>query len=135
VALRRYRWAVVVVVAVACGALLNEGLKDAFARERPTVVPHLMRVSSASFPSGHSMLAAILYPTLGELIARLMPSGRARTFLVGLGIGLAVAVGATRVYLGVHYPSDVLAGLTMGLAWALTCGLAARFLQRRQVAP
>lgn len=117
--------------ATAGGGLLAAGLKGLFARARPDVVPHLDEVSSASFPSGHSMLSAVVYLTLGALLARLTARRRERLFVLSVALGLTGLVGATRVYLGVHYPSDVLAGWAAGLAWALAWWTGAAYLQRR----
>jgi len=112
---------------------LNELLKEAYARERPDVVPHLMGASDPSFPSGHTMISAVLYPTFSELLGRLVHSKRVRFYLMGVAIATAFLVGLSRVYLGVHYPSDVLGGLVAGFAWALVCGIVARILQRHRV--
>ena len=124
---RRYDALVLVVVATAGGGLLGEGLKWWFARKRPEIVPHLVNVGSASFPSGHSMLALVTYLTLGALLARFIPHRRSRVYCVVVSL----LVGLSRVYLGVHYPTDVLAGWSAGLAWALPCWLVARYLQYR----
>jgi undecaprenyl-diphosphatase len=127
-------WAALFVGVAVLGSWgLNEGLKDWFARERPTIVPHLMTATEPSFPSGHTMISATLYPTLAELFGRLLTRRRARVYLMGLAIGLAGLVGFTRVYLGVHYPTDVVAGLCLGLGWALLCGIVARWLQKRHL--
>jgi undecaprenyl-diphosphatase len=132
----RYDAIVLVVIATAGGGLLGEGLKWWFARERPAIVPHLVKVGSASFPSGHSMLALVTYLTLGALLARFVPRRRSRMYCVVVSLLLALLVGLSRVYLGVHYPTDVLAGWSAGLAWALLCWLVARYLQYRgQVKP
>lgn len=128
---RRYPAAALVLVAVVGGALLSGGLKDAFARPRPAVVPHLTAVSNASFPSGHAMLSAVVYLTLGALLARLVAARWAKAYFVAVAVGVTALVGASRVYLGVHYPSDVAAGWAAGLAWAILCWLIARRLQRR----
>jgi len=127
----RYDAMVLVVIATAGGGLLGEGLKWWFARERPAIVPHLVHVGSASFPSGHSMLALVTYLTLGALLARFIPRRRSRTYCVTVSLVLALLVGLSRIYLGVHYPTDVLAGWSAGLAWALLCWLVARYLQYR----
>jgi undecaprenyl-diphosphatase len=127
----RYDGIVLVVVAAMGAGLLGEGLKWWFARARPEIVPHLVHVGSASFPSGHSMLAVVTYLTLGALLARFIPRRRSRTYCVVVSLVLALLVGISRVYLGVHYPSDVLAGWSAGLAWALLCWLVARYLQYR----
>jgi undecaprenyl-diphosphatase len=127
----RYDAVLLVVVATAGGGLLGEGMKWWFARARPAIVPHLVNVGSASFPSGHSMLALVTYLTLGALLARFVPRRRTRTYCVAVSLVLALLVGLSRVYLGVHYPTDVLAGWSAGLAWALFCWLGARYLQYR----
>ena len=123
--------AVLVIVASAGGGLLSVGLKQVFARHRPTIVPHLITVDSLSFPSGHSMAAAVIYLTLGALLARFAVRRRTRIYVIGLSFALTFLIGASRVFLGVHYPSDVLAGWSAGLAWALLCWLVARYLQYR----
>jgi undecaprenyl-diphosphatase len=128
---RRPRSAALLVVAVAGGVIIGTLLKDLYERPRPDVVPHLVEVLSESFPSGHSVVAAVVYPTLGAVLARVTESARVRIYLVAVGVLLALVVGVTRVYLGVHYPSDVLAGWTVGFAWALACWLAVRALQQR----
>lgn len=130
---RRPGAALFVTIAMLGAGLLNEVLKDAFGRERPAVVPHLMGASDLGYPSGHTMVSAVLYPTMAELLGGLVAQRRARFFLMSLAILTALLVGFSRVYLGVHYPSDVLGGLSAGFAWALVCGIAARLLQRRHV--
>lgn len=106
-------------------------LKASYGRVRPTEVVALDPPGGLSFPSGHSMISTTLYLTLAVLVARALPHRRLRIFAVAVGAGLAVMIGVSRVYLGVHYPTDVLAGWTVGLAWALTCGLLARWLAGR----
>ncbi|MFM8270977.1 MAG: phosphatase PAP2 family protein, partial [Gemmata sp.] len=113
------------------GTLLSSLLKSAYDRPRPDLVPHLTHVSTSSFPSGHAMLSAVVYLTLGALLARLSSKRRAKVFFVGTAILLTLMVGATRVYLGVHYPTDVVAGWCAGVAWATLCWLVARYLQHR----
>jgi len=120
-----------VTMAAAGGGLLNTVMKQLFGRDRPDVVPHLVAVTSPSFPSGHSMLAAIVYLTLGALLARFAARRRTRVYILTVALFAAFLVGASRVYLGVHYPSDVLAGWCAGLVWALVCWLTARYLQKR----
>lgn len=112
------------------GALLSFALKSFFSRPRPDLVPHLSHVYTSSFPSGHAMLAAAVYLTLGSLLAAVMPSPKLKVYVLGVAIVLTTFVGISRVYLGVHYPTDVLAGWLAGLVWALACWLAARWLQR-----
>lgn len=128
---RRYRTALFVLLATIGGVMLGHGLKVMFGRERPTIVPHLMEESSLSFPSGHSMMSSVVYLTLGALLARSVPRRREKIYLVTAAAGLSVAIGISRVYMGVHYPTDVLAGWSAGTAWALFCGVVAWWLQRR----
>ena len=127
------RTALLVFVASAGGWLLNSLLKELFQRPRPEVVPHLSEVMSLSFPSGHAMTSAAVYLTLGALRdARSRPAGRRRMYCMGFAMFLAGIVGVTRVYLGVHYPTDVLAGWLVGLSWALLCWLVERAIERRR---
>jgi undecaprenyl-diphosphatase len=128
---RHGRLLVLTLVASVGGALLSVVLKELFGRDRPTVVPHLAHVTSPSFPSGHSMLSAVVYLTLGVMLARTTDVWRVRIYLVSTALALSVLVGLTRLYLGVHYPTDVLAGWLAGFAWAVGCALAARALERR----
>ena len=123
--------AVLVVAAIGGGMIGSAALKLGFDRPRPDLVPHGMRVYTASFPSGHAMLSAVTYLTLGALLARAHASGRVKLFFLGLAVLLTVAIGASRVFLGVHWPSDVLAGWCVGAAWAGLCWYAALLLQRR----
>lgn len=129
--LRRYSAAAFVVVAATGGGLLSVALKHVFARTRPDVVPHLVTVEGLSFPSGHSMAAAVIYLTLGALMARFAARRRIRAYVIAISLGLTGLIGITRVCLGVHYPTDVLAGWAAGLGWALLCWLVARYLQYR----
>ncbi len=94
-------------------------------------MPHLVKVEGLSFPSGHSMAAAVIYLTLGALMARFAARRRIRIYVIAISLGLTFFIGITRVYLGVHYPSDVLAGWAAGLGWALVCWIVARYLQYR----
>lgn len=128
---RRVRLAALVLTAVLGGWGLNELMKVAFNRPRPEVVPHLVEVSSYSFPSGHSMLSAILYTTLAALLARVQPTRRLRLYVLAVGVVLMVLVGCSRVYLGVHYPSDVLGGWCIGVGWSLAVAVVAAKLQAR----
>jgi len=127
----RYRTTGLVVVAIGGAFLLSMGLKLAFSRPRPDLVSHVAYVYTSSFPSGHSMMSAATYLTLGALLARAQPGHAIKAYLLGLAVALTLAVGISRVYLGVHWPTDVLAGWTLGAIWALLCWLTARWLQVR----
>jgi len=114
------------------GTLVSSSLKYLFSRPRPDIVPHLSIVSTSSFPSGHSMLAAVIYLTLGALLAASATRTAVKVYVLGVAVLLTVIVGVSRVYLGVHYPTDVLAGWMAGLTWSLLCWLVARWLQRHR---
>lgn len=128
---RRYRVALLIAVATAGGQGLNWALKYAFARERPDATLHLVEVRSPSFPSGHTMAASIFYLTVGALLARTMRRRREKVYVMTCAAILTIAVGFSRVYLGVHYPTDVLAGWSAGAAWAILCWSIADWLARR----
>ncbi len=113
------------------GRLLNELLKVLFDRPRPDPALWLTQVRSPSFPSGHAMDSAIVYLTLAAILARLVQPSARKLGVLGLALLLSLLVGVSRVYLGVHYPTDVLAGWTAGLAWAVLCWLVASYLQER----
>lgn len=123
--------ALLLLASVAGGLLGSHLLKDVFERPRPDVVPHRVVVSSASFPSGHSMQAAATYLTLGAILARVQKRRRLRAYILALAAFLTLLVGFSRIYLGVHWPTDVLAGWTAGGVWAFLCWAVALKLQRR----
>jgi undecaprenyl-diphosphatase len=110
--------------------MLSTGLKMGFERPRPDLVPHATQVYTASFPSGHAMLSAVTYLTLGALLSRVQRRRRVKAFFLGLALTLTLLIGLSRVYLGVHWPSDVLAGWCIGAAWASLCWFVALQLQR-----
>ena len=128
---RKRAAAMLVLVAVGGGTALSTLLKLAFHRPRPDLVPHAVEVYTASFPSGHAMLSAVTYLTLGALLARVQAGWRVRAFVMGLSIMTTLLIGVSRVYLGVHWPTDVLAGWCIGSAWAMLCWLVALGLQRK----
>ncbi|MCE9669099.1 phosphatase PAP2 family protein [Myxococcus stipitatus] len=131
---RRYRTLLLVLAATVGGTVLNGLLKHFFSRPRPSVVPHLAEVMTTSFPSGHAMLSATVYLTLGGLLAQLTEHPRLKVYLLTVSLLVSCLVGLSRVYLGVHYPTDVLGGWVAGLAWALVTALGARALRRRSPA-
>jgi undecaprenyl-diphosphatase len=128
---RRYRAALFASVAVPGGILLSTLMKVGFDRPRPDLVPHASMVYTASFPSGHAMMSAVTYLTLAALLVRVQPELRLKAYILVLAVLLTLLVGLSRVYLGVHWPTDVLAGWTAGAAWAALCWLAMRWMQRR----
>jgi undecaprenyl-diphosphatase len=129
---RRPRALAFLLVAVVGGQLLSTTLKHGFARPRPDLVPHGAYVYTASFPSGHATMSAVTYLTLGALVARLLARRRTKLFVVACAIVFSALAGGSRVYLGVHWPSDVLAGWALGASWAAACWLAADAIDRRR---
>jgi len=125
------RMGLFVCASVASGLVASILLKAAFDRPRPDLVPFEANVSTSSFPSGHSMMAALTYLTLGALLARSQARRRLKAYAILLGAGISFVVGVSRVYLGVHWPTDVLAGWTAGASWALLCWLIAGRLRNR----
>lgn len=120
---RRRGLALMVLLAISAGIAASFGLKLFFARARPDIVDHLVTVQTASFPSGHAMNAAIVYLTLGALLARAERQRGARLYLLGVALGLAFLIGLSRLYLGVHWPTDILAGWIFGAGWAAATSL------------
>lgn len=130
---RKLRTAAFVVVATVSGALASSLLKFLFSRPRPDLFPHGDYVVSASFPSGHAMISALVYLTLGALLARIVPRRRLKLYVMSIALTLTLLIGMSRVYLGVHWPTDVLAGWAAGAGWALLWwGLAERFGSREK---
>jgi undecaprenyl-diphosphatase len=128
---RKGHAALAVIVAVAGGVLVSQTMKWAYARPRPELVPHGAEVYTASFPSGHAMMSAIVYLTLGAMLARTQSGQAVKAYVLSVAIFLTVLVGTSRVYLGVHWPTDVLAGWMLGAVWALGCWLVMLWLQAR----
>ncbi|WP_305574103.1 phosphatase PAP2 family protein [Phreatobacter sp.] len=123
--------ALFVVLAVTGGTLLSHGLKMLFDRPRPDLIPNAPLELTASFPSGHAMVSAVTYLTLGVLLTRLDAPRRIHAYFLAVAVVMTVMIGISRVYLGAHWPTDVLAGWCLGAAWALFCWLVALWLQRR----
>jgi undecaprenyl-diphosphatase len=118
---RKFTSAWLMLIAVFGGMALNELLKSAFARPRPDFVAHATRVFTASFPSGHASLSAITYLTIAALLAQCQSSLMIRLYFMSLAVFLTMLIGVSRIYLGVHYPTDVLGGWCIGAAWAIAC--------------
>ena len=126
----RYVTAAIVLATSISGEILNETLKMFFERPRPSVVPHLRDVVTASFPSGHAMESAIIYLTLGALLMRVVEGRITKIYCMAMAMLLTVLVGVSRVFLGVHYPSDVLGGWMLGFFWAAVTLLVTRRFER-----
>lgn len=126
------KWAACTFIAIASlsGWLVSSLLKAFFDRPRPDVVEHLSHVYTSSFPSGHSMNSAVVYLSMGALLARFANRGSVRIYCLSVAIFLSGIIGCSRVAMGVHYPTDVLGGWTAGLVWATLCWLIARKWQK-----
>ena len=124
---RAWGSALMVQLILAGGLALNNLLKIGLGRPRPTLVAHIVEVQTLSYPSGHAMLSAVLYLTLGVLLAEAQKNPRAQFYIMAVAIALTLIVGFCRVYLGVHWPTDVLAGWSIGAAFALAVWLAVRW--------
>ena len=128
------RSAILLLVSLLGGLALNNLLKALFDRPRPDLTLVSLRVFSSSFPSGHAALSCVAYLTMAALIPRNAQAEPVRRYMMTAAIVLVLLIGMTRIYLGVHYPSDVLAGWCVGGAWVLTCWQAAKEIERRQYA-
>lgn len=126
----RHKLSLFAFLAVALGTFVTFFLKDIFERPRPQLVPHiLVTVSTLSFPSGHAMASAIVYLTLGAMLAETAKTWWLKVYVMSVAIFLTLIIGSTRVFLGVHYPTDVLAGWAAGFAWAYACRSAIRLVR------
>ena len=123
--------AIMVLASVLSGVSLSNGLKAGFSRARPDLVPHDTVIYTASFPSGHATLSAVVYLTLGALLCRTQSSRAVKAYILSVAGFLTVLVGISRVYLGVHWPTDVIAGWLLGGTWALLCWFVMLLLQSR----
>lgn len=130
---RRVGAALFLVLTAAGGQLLNSALKLLYRRERPDLAFRWIEIDSPSFPSGHATSSAVIYLTLAVLLARLTENNSEKIYIIGSALTLSFLVGVTRVYLGVHYPTDVVAGWAVGIAWAQICWFAARAIGRRRL--
>ena len=127
---RMHAAALFVFFSVIGGTIISTVLKMGYNRPRPELTT-MSEQFTASFPSGHAMLSAVTFMTLGALLARFAPTRSLQIFSICAAIFLTLLVGMSRLYMGVHYPSDVLAGWCLGSAWALVCSRIAMVMQRR----
>ena len=127
----RYWTALFILLTAVSGEALGYAMKALFFRPRPSIVPHLRQAFSSSFPSGHAMQSAIVYLTLGAMLMRLAERRLTKIYCFTVAVGLTLLVGLSRVYLGVHYPTDVLAGWIVGLFWASICWVIAQHYEVR----
>lgn len=121
------RMALFVLLSIAGGSLFNSVLKEFFERPRPDLVPHSTAAAMSSFPSGHAMMSAVAYLTLGALLAHASSKISIKIYILGWSLVLTILVGVSRVYLGVHWPTDIIAGWIAGGVWALLSLLASRW--------
>jgi len=129
------RLALLVITAICGGLLISSLLKLGIERPRPDLVPHGSYVYTYSFPSGHAMQAAVTYLSLGILLARAQVLRRLKVYLMLVAIVITLMVGLSRVYLGVHWPTDVLAGWTAGGVWGLLFWWIAHWWEQWQRSP
>ena len=118
---RKNMLALYIAVAVSSGSLLNTILKGLIERPRPDIVPHATSAALSSFPSGHAMMSAVVFLTLGALLALSSDDKRIKIYILFWSVFMTVLVGISRVYLGVHWPTDIIAGWIAGSIWAILC--------------
>ncbi len=125
--------ALLLLVGLGGGVMLSEGLKAVFERDRPPEIYRAVATINASFPSGHALLSAVFYLSIAVMLTRAFPRRRFKVYVLGVGLALTLIVGLTRIYLGAHWATDVLAGWSVGSAWAMTTWLVAYAVERRQL--
>lgn len=124
--LSRYHSALFMMGILLSGIALSTTLKHLVGRPRPQLIAHLDAASSASFPSGHALNSTLFYVTTAWVLAPLLPKRLARWALYSLALGMSLATGVSRVALGVHYPTDVIAGWIVAATWLWLCLCVAR---------
>lgn len=125
--------AVILASSVLTGWMLSASIKILVARGRPEIVPHLIPVHDASFPSGHALVSAVTYLTLGTLIAAVQERRCVKIYVMTVAISLTGLIGLSRIVLGVHFPSDVIAGWLIGAAWSMIClAVAERYILKEK---
>jgi undecaprenyl-diphosphatase len=129
---RKHLSALLLAVGLMGGVVLSEGLKAFFGRDRPPLTFQAVETINTSFPSGHALLAAVFYLSIGVMLTRAFPRRRFKAYVLAVTITLTLIVGLTRIYLGVHWTTDVLAGWSIGSTWAMALWLVADAIQRRQ---
>lgn len=133
---KNQRWvAVFVVVAILTGTAASTLMKSSFNRPRPELVPHETQIYTKSFPSGHSAMSSLVYLTIGAVMARSERDRRTKIYLITVPVIVSLLVGVSRVYMGVHWPTDVLAGWLFGVTWASASWLVFEYLLRRYRLP
>lgn len=115
---KQYQSALLIAAVSFTGVLAVVFLKLMFARERPDIIPYLTEVSTQSYPSGHTMMSAVIYLSLASMLANIQQKKRVKIYSILIALILTMLVGVSRLYLGVHYPTDVMAGWSVGLVWA-----------------
>lgn len=129
---KQYSMLFLVLAAVIGGVVIDLELKELFGRIRPQIIPSLIPEKSFGFPSGHSMMSTIIYLSLASLIARLQVRRRDKIYIISVAVFLSFMIGISRIYLGVHYPTDVLGGWSLGLAWAAFCWFVAWYISKKR---
>ena len=125
---KQYAQGWLIILVSLAGVLLGTGLKMFFVRERPDLVPHLSSAYNTSFPSGHTMMSAVIYISLAAMLSFFQKTRRVKFYSITIALVATFLVGLSRIYLGVHYPTDVLAGWAVGLAWAAFCWVIFRYI-------
>ena len=128
---RQWRAALFVLASICGGTAVSFALKDLVQRPRPDFIAAVAQTQTYSFPSGHAFLSAVTFLTLGTLLARVQHEVEVKIYLLSVAIAITALVGISRVYIGLHWPTDVLAGWSAGAAWAILCWLIAERLQSR----